>query len=82
MAHEEREKRGGGYAAVFSVAAVLAMLTMLYILSLGPASWFVRTDRLSADTWEMFYGPVLWVANRSDSLRRVVVWYIDLFRPA
>jgi hypothetical protein len=78
----EREEKRGGAGCIVLLALLMLAVPVLYVVGLGPMSWFVHTDRMSPDTWEMIYSPVLWVADRSDSLQNAVVWYIDLFRPA
>ena len=71
---EEREKRGGGCAVAFSVAAVLAMLTLLYVLSSGPAFIF-----LSHETWVVVYFPLLAIAACVPPFDSFMEWYVRLW---
>lgn len=61
------------------VAAVLIALAVpiLYVLSVGPASWLIEHQYLSRDQAVIFYYPVIYVVENNDSIKRVMVWYVE-----
>lgn len=71
---EEREKPDGRWLATFCVAAVLAVMTLLYVLSAGPAILF-----LSNDTWAAVYFPLLMFAAYIPPFGNLLEWYMGFF---
>ena len=57
----------------------LLVLLMLYVLSAGPASGLVLKKRMSFDTFDRIYAPLLWLANRSETVRNIWNWYTGIW---
>ena len=57
----------------------VAVLLLVYVLSAGPAAYFVQERQLTWEAFDTFYAPLLWVATRSDTANRVWNWYTGLW---
>lgn len=58
------------------VLLLLPVLLVLYVLSVGPASWLASNGYLSC-TW--LYYPLLALTQRSEQFDRFFWWYVDLW---
>jgi hypothetical protein len=54
----------------------LIAVLVLYPLSMGPVCWFAPDG--SEATVEDVYAPIEWLRWKSESVDRVVVWYLGL----
>jgi len=54
------------------------VLAALYVLSAGPAAWFVNRTGIGVGTFEVVYGPLEWFAHNS-SLGKGIDSYVHLF---
>jgi hypothetical protein len=72
-------KRGGGAVVVMVLVAMLVLLPIIYVLSIGPTYWLVRHGHLD-QAWEYeVYWPVHYVCAKSLVLKRWLYWYQDLW---
>lgn len=69
---EHQDKRGGSGCAI---GAVLMMLPILYVLSLGPAAWLFNRSYISIDFFLTAYHPIFWVAEKVGWVNKAVEWY-------
>ena len=70
-------KRGGGTAVmVLVLVAVLIVLPMLYMLSVGPAVWMATSGRMNPKTLNAIYSPVEWTAKRIPGGGDALLWYV------
>ena len=75
-----RDKRGSAAPPILAVfAIVLAVLPILYVLSVGPAAWLISEDYISNDSAELFYAPIIAVAESNSWLQGTFEHYIRLF---
>ena len=75
-----RDKRASAAAPILAVfAIVLALLPMLYVLSVGPAAWLISEDYISNDSAEVFYAPIIAVVESNSWLQGTFERYIRLF---
>ena len=75
---EANEHRPGGRNPV--VAIVLALVPLVYVLSVGPfARWGV--DRFGFDTWMELYLPLWMLADWVPPFGKALLWYFELWRP-
>ena len=79
MTDPKPEKRGRGWA--FYTLIVLLSLAVLYPLSMGPAEWAVRHDRMSTGVFTAVYRPVWWLANHHEPFGRIIRRYARLWTP-
>ena len=76
-------KRGGGAVVVMALVAVLVLLPMLYVLSIGPVVWLVSNGRIGPSFQsglEMVYAPLEWTVNEVPLIRGPIVMYAELWR--
>ena len=66
MPRPHSERRSTWPAVVVAVLAVVVLLPVLYVASIGPAGRFVTMDNYRA--WETVYAPILWATDRSEAL--------------
>jgi hypothetical protein len=71
---EEREKRGGGCAAL--VVAVLVLLPLLYVLSTGPVICLIHHEYIPN---VQLYRPLQWAGNHCEPFDKTLRWYVSLF---
>jgi len=65
------------------VGFVVALLLLAaYPFSCGPAVYLAETGYISGDTVQTIYAPLGWLQRNSKVCRRVVDWYIDLWKPS
>ena len=74
--HSERRSK---WPAV--VLAIVFLLPVVYVLSIGPAFWLCLTGRLSTSTLNTVYAPVLKIRKSSETSKKVVDDYLWLFTP-
>lgn len=72
---ESSSRSGAGLALV--VAVLLVLLPVLYVLSIGPADYLVRSDYLDAETSRAFYGPLVWLYNSYEPIQPLLEWYLE-----
>jgi hypothetical protein len=82
---EERKKKGGATGPVVFVAiGLLIVLPVLYVLSVGPATWLFTRGYVSCKEgtplWT-FYTPLRWAARNSKVANDFLSWYENLFPP-
>jgi len=74
-----RTKSGASGPLVFVAIALLVLLPVLYVLSVGPAVWLSSHDYVS--TGPLYY-PLGWVSERCGPFRDALTWYMSLFVPS
>ena len=75
---DKHERRFPALAAVLCV--VVLLLPVVYVLSIGPAFWLMEHGYASSSVWEYTYYPVFWLSSKSELGRRLLEWYINLWR--
>jgi hypothetical protein len=63
---------------------ILLMLPVLYVLSIGPAAWWVNRSPRSYGVSlavEWFYAPLSWLITERTPLMKPLQMYIDLWSP-
>lgn len=80
--NEKATKRGGGVVLAVVLVAVLAILPMLYVLSIGPVCWMVNNDLID-QSWmpaiENAYGPLDWTAHKIPGGHDALSMYMSLW---
>lgn len=74
----DRSKRGAAPLVVVG----LFLLPVLYVLSLGPALWFIEAQPrrgTAVDVFRVVYAPLEWLAENTP-LRGPLYWYVELWR--
>jgi len=67
--------RGGGASAVI---AVVIVVPVLYVLSIGPAAGLARRFGVAKGPLTTLYAPVIWLHDHTP-LKRPLEWYVDLW---
>lgn len=75
---ETRPKQSRG-AFVVVLVALLVILPVCYVLSIGPAVWLVSINYLDSNLYSLIYGPVLWLCKQWPALESFTNWWVDLF---
>lgn len=65
---------------------LLLLSPILYLASVGPVAWFVRTSGLPIDSTagkiiSTLYWPVEYLANNAPGVGKLIIWYVELFFP-
>ena len=78
---ERKMGRRGGCGWLVVVAFGLALLPVLYVLSLGPYNWLVYNHYIQPgyEGAEFFYGPIFVVSRQWPAFHKFLVWYMLLF---
>lgn len=63
------------------VVAVVVLLPLLYVLSLGPAFRLLTGDGIPPKVWETYHAPAWLIASHSDSFDQAIQRYIVLWMP-
>jgi hypothetical protein len=82
---DKATKRGGGAAVVLVLVAVLVVLPILYVLSLGPIVYLVGNGAISPSLYPAVatvYWPLDWIANNVPQVGPAIVWYAERWRTA
>ena len=72
---EERKRKGGT-----GILIAVVLIPLLYVLSIGPAVMLVNKTKISSKPFEVFYAPVIWVAENTSlekPLNRYAEWWLD-----
>src|SRR4029078_8170406 len=66
----------------FQAARFFVTVGVLYLLSIGPAMFLVRRDKMDSRLWETIWGPMFTANGRyaPAPVQRVFGWYIDPWR--
>ncbi len=78
MATPRPDKKGNGLAAC--VAAVVILLPLLYLASLGPAVKMRDHGVISQDALVLAYAPLVWAADKYKPIENLIEWYCALWR--
>ena len=77
------DERGGVRRWAARIGSVLAMLPVLYVLSIGPvADWSIREGN-NGERFESlisFYWPLLALAEHVPWFARVLEWYVEFWQ--
>ena len=76
----EREKKSGGAGCAIGLVLVGLFLPLLYVLSVGPASWIVDRYPRSHDFLTAIYRPLDVIADHCEPLDDLLTWYQELDR--
>ena len=82
---DKATKRGGGAVVVMALVAVLVVLPILYVLSIGPVVWLAQSGFISPSLGyplEFVYSPLKWVADNVPIIGPAINGYVELWRPA
>ena len=75
------ETRSDLRKAVSWIGALLIVLPIIYILSMGPATKLVDFHVITISAWKTFYSPLAPVCSRCEPFRDFLMWYIfDVWR--
>jgi hypothetical protein len=82
----ERPTDPGSRAGAWWPVVLLVLGPLLYVASVGPVAWFVRTggvpmDSLPGQMISIVYWPVEFLANEVALFEDVLMWYVELFVP-
>ncbi|MGE4002224.1 MAG: hypothetical protein AB7I48_18600 [Planctomycetaceae bacterium] len=61
----------------------IALLPLVYTLSIGPVAWLLDHFHVPQDSWPfgrmvLFYMPLEWLADRLPLFRDLLNWYLSL----
>lgn len=74
MEHERRKPPRFGLAL-----AIVFLLLLLYVLSIGPAYRLAATGRISESAFNTTYVPIFWIGQHSDTASQLIIWYCELW---
>jgi hypothetical protein len=77
---DDKRKPRRKAAAVVAVVLLL-QLPVLFVLSIGPATWLCATQRLSIDTYYSVYSSLIRTSYRSQVTADLLQSYCNLFKP-
>jgi hypothetical protein len=63
-------------AVLIALAALLPILLLAYVLSLGPTGWLVEKGYIEPTVWDAIYMPLGIVAEYCPPLRSFLDWYV------
>jgi len=79
MDEKPTKRERGGAAVVMVLVALLAILPMFYVLSIGPVAGMLDAGwipRRCEPTLEVAYSPVIWTANNVPAVESVFTSYM------
>ena len=79
MDHREKSRSP---AVVVLLVVLVVLLPILYVLSIGPASWMCDTGYLDQDLARRVYLPLIVLHNAVPPIGNVLESYVELFSPA
>jgi hypothetical protein len=84
MESNPAKRSGGGTAVVVVLVALLVILPMLYVLSVGPLVWLDGgTGRFTENDYVIAaYFPLIWAAESCSPLKTLWTGYISLWEPS
>ena len=62
--------------------AVVVLVPLLYVLSLGPAVRLLNQEGVPPQIWNTYHGPAWLIASHSDAFDRAIQAYMALWLPA
>ena len=76
----ERDEKRGGWGYVIMGVVLILLLSVLYVLSSGPAVGLHWRGYLPAKVLTI-YAPLQWASEVCEPLYDFLTWYKNLFRP-
>jgi hypothetical protein len=76
---ERDEKRGGGVAVIWTAVALMVILPILYVASIGLAAWMVRKMNSGGDVFNAVYYPLR--ITEGTWLGRAIGAYLEPWSP-
>ena len=70
---------------ILTTLVLLILLPLLYVLSVGPCTWFASrgyVDTGEGSFFPVLYSPLRWVCVQDERLFKVMFWYNSLFLPS
>jgi hypothetical protein len=62
--------------------AVVVLVPLLYVLSLGPAVRLLNQEGVPPQVWNTYHGPAWLIASHSDAFDQAIQRYMGLWMPA
>lgn len=69
--------RSSGGLGIAVALVMLALLPVLYVLSVGPVAMMFPQE--PPDWAKVVYAPLIWLAETSDVAAKVLEWYVRLW---
>jgi len=76
--HGSASRGGAGLALV--VLLIFMLLPMLYVLSVGPADYLVRSGNINGETVRTIYWPLAWLYDSWEPIQPLFEWYLELWK--
>jgi hypothetical protein len=65
----------------FKWIAILLLLPVLYVLSIGPAFWLFWEGHASMPTIRKVYAPMFWLHKNNKHSAQCIDWYLKMWNP-
>ena len=82
--NDKATKRGGGAVVVMALVAVLVLLPLLYVLSVGPVAR-LADNGLIDQKWQTVFGviywPLDWTAENVPVVGPAIIGYVEWWQP-
>jgi hypothetical protein len=75
----EDSRRSSAPIVVSATLLFTLALPVLYILSVGPASWLVEHGYLDRESAIAFYSPIRYAVQHSSTVQAAMNWYLSWF---
>jgi hypothetical protein len=76
---EERDEKRGGAGCAIGCVALLFLLPVLYVLSIGPAALIVIGKPFGARSLDRVYYPLGVLARNCERAEKALTWYMELW---
>jgi hypothetical protein len=60
--------------------ALIAVLLLVYPLSLGPAAWLAKVSNTGIDDHHSVYAPIFWLGRQSPDVEQAIESYMRAWR--
>lgn len=61
------------------ILAVVLLLPVVYVLSVGPAVWMFEHDLIGEQPGRALYFPIEWAMSQSAAIDAAILWYLRLW---
>ena len=79
MAGMKRDGKQRGGCLVATIACLLLLLPLLYLLSIGPALWLLKEGYFPGPAFGRVYYPLTWLSEKSQWFGEAIGWYMDFW---
>jgi hypothetical protein len=75
----DRDGKRGGSRVAIGCGLVVFLVPVVYVLSIGPVVWLMRSPSGPPQWFQVFYYPLAWLAGNYKPFQVALGWYMGFW---